>query len=212
MSIHVCAPNLYLQHLLTLIRDVSTERSDFRRSAELLGDYLLQQCVEFGLVAHSACSVHTPTGAELEGVRLTQVIAVPILRAGNAWANSVFRIFGNQVPLGQLVIQRDEKSATPCVLLAKLPTALCSVAPVLLLDPMLATGGSAIAAIRLLVSRGVDVARIVLVHAVASPEGLAAVQAAFPTIRGLVGVVDDHLNERKFIVPGLGDFGDRFYA
>ena len=212
--LHVCEKNKYLDILLTGLRDTESSRSEFRRYAELLGDYLVSQCVAIGLIPFVDRDIETPTGNTVKGKVLCEnkTVAVPIVRAGNAFMNSVFRILSHSIPMAQLVIQRDESTAQANVLLGKFPKNMHSFETVIVLDPMLGTGGSVIAAINVLLGMGVLVDHIVLVHALAAPEGLAALRAAFPSIKGVVGVVDSHLNECKFIVPGLGDFGDRYFA
>ncbi|CAN0169248.1 unnamed protein product, partial [Laminaria digitata] len=110
----------------------------------------------------------------------------------------------------QILIQRNEESRDkhPVLFYKKLPPKIATM-QVLLCDPMLATGGSAIMAIRCLVEAGVKESGIVFVTVVVCPEGLGAVRAEFPEVTIVTGAMDDCLDERRFILPGLGDFGDR---
>ena len=217
MVVHVCKQNCWLQVLLSKLREKSTSRSDFRYFSNLLGEYLLIQAINEGFIPTIPIpEIYTPTGSVVDGgVALAgpeSIMAVSIVRAGNAFFDACLRIISPEIQMGQLVIQRDEETALPKTSLEKLPSNIQHAKCVIVLDPMLATGGSVLAAIDLLAKRGVKPERIVLIHALGCPEGIAAVQAKYPTVKVVVGVEDSHLNERKFIIPGLGDFGDRFYA
>lgn len=216
--IHVCEPTNWLRVLVTKIRDQNTKRAEFRHYANLIGEYLIMMAVNQKMIPldHNL-AITTPTGSVVEdGVRLCTgdkaVVAVSIVRAGNAFVDSVLRLLSSSVQIGQLVIQRDEQTALPITLLDKLPSKIIEADCVLVLDPMLATGGSVIAGIDVLVAHGVAAEKIVLIHAFGCPEGIAAVSRAYPSIRGIVAIKDSHLNERKYIIPGIGDFGDRFYC
>ena len=114
-----------------------------------------------------------------------------------------------QARVGHIGLQRDEHTAVASQYYAKFPARL-DTSFVLMVDPMLATGGSAIAALDLLRRAGARHIHVVCI--VAAPEGIAALEAHFPTVHIFTPVVDQGLNEHKFIVPGLGDFGDRLYG
>ena len=205
----------WIETIMTVLRDSHTDRATFRKYAELMGDALVVEAINSGYIPTYGRAVISPTGAAVQGFSLghhPSVVAVSIVRAGNAFVNSVLRLVGANTELGQLVIQRDENTALPITLLEKVPLTISAAECVLLLDPMLATGGSVLAAISVLVAHGVRPERIVLLHALGCPEGIAAITAAYPNIRAVIGVVDSHLNDRKFIIPGLGDFGDRFFC
>ena len=199
---------------MTILRDRNTDRAAFRHNAELIGDLLIIEAINRGFIPSVGKQVVSPTRASVDGIAVStaSVVAVSIVRAGNALVNSVFRILDPNMELGQLVIQRDESTALPVTLLDKLPQGIGEAACVVVLDPMLATGGSVLAAIDVLLTKGVRAERVVLLHALGCPEGIAAITDRFPEIRAIIGVVDSHLNERKFIIPGLGDFGDRFFC
>ena len=216
-NIRVCLETPWLLHVLGKLRDERTNRADFRKYSELIGDYLVMEAFNSGFIPiETGLRINTPTGRFIDsGVALRRpesIMAVSVVRAGNAFINSVTRLISSDLQVGQLVIQRDEETALPKTLLKKLPRDISSADCVIVLDPMLATGGSIIAAVDVLIAYGVSVDRIVLLHAFGCPEGIAAVQAAFPGIKAVVAVKDSHLNERKYIIPGLGDFGDRFYC
>ncbi|KAL4401242.1 hypothetical protein ACI68E_002573 [Malassezia pachydermatis] len=115
------------------------------------------------------------------------------------------------VRIGKILIQRDEETAQPKLFYAKLPEDI-NERWVLLLDPMLATGGSAIQAIQVLVDHGVKADKILFLNMIASPEGLKNVWDAFPDVHVISAWVDTKLSDQQYILPGLGDYGDRYYS
>ncbi|CAD6975598.1 unnamed protein product [Tilletia controversa] len=139
-----------------------------------------------------------------------RICGVSILRAGEAMEAGL-RECCRSVRIGKILIQRDEETAKPKLFYAKLPEDI-SERWVLLLDPMLATGGSACQAIRVLLDHGVRAERILFLNLVASPEGLKAIYDEFPEVRTISGWVDQGLDGKSYIVPGLGDFGDRYFS
>ncbi|MBP1633461.1 MAG: upp [Acidobacteria bacterium] len=151
-----------------------------------------------------------PTPVAEARVRLvsTSVVVVPVLRAGLGMLDAVLQLLPS-ARVGHIGLQRDEVTALPSQYYSKLPPDL-SGSLVLVIDPMLATGGSAVAALRLLQSEGARDVRLVCI--VAAPEGVGTVEEAFPGVRIYTPAIDEGLNERKYIVPGLGDFGDRLYG
>lgn len=160
----------------------------------------------------SAETVTTPCGT-FAGTNLpdaSEVCAVSIMRAGDALLEEV-RAVWPAISVGKLLIQRDEETALPHLSFEKLPLQIADK-HVLLCDPMLATGGSAVMAITRLVERGVRSSRIIFLNVLACPEGIAHLHHAFPDVQIVTCVIDERLNDRKYIVPGLGDFGDRFYG
>lgn len=155
--------------------------------------------------------VITPTGSEYEGLAFEgHICGVSILRAGEAMEAGL-RECCRSVRIGKILIQRDEETAQPKLFYAKLPQDIAD-RWVLLLDPMLATGGSAIQAMQVLVDHGVKPERILFLNVLASPEGLDAVYKRFPNIKVISGWVDDGLDEKNYIRPGLSDFGDLYYS
>ena len=115
------------------------------------------------------------------------------------------------VRIGKILIQRDEETSKPRLFYDKLPEDIKD-RWVLLLDPMLATGGSALMAVDVLLSRGVPEDRIIFLNLISSPEGVQNFADKYPKLRVVTAFVDQGLNEKNYIVPGLGDFGDRFYT
>ncbi|KAM0276354.1 hypothetical protein ACHAQH_006847 [Verticillium albo-atrum] len=132
------------------------------------------------------------------------------MRAGEAMEQGL-RDCCRSVRIGKILIQRDEETAQPKLFYDKLPEDIAQ-RWVMLLDPMFATGGSAIMAVEVLKSRGVLEERILFLNLIASPEGVRAFTTKFPKLRVVTAFVDEGLDEKNYIVPGLGDFGDRFYT
>ena len=139
----------------------------------------------------------------------TQPVIVPILRAGLGFVGAAQELLPN-ADLGFIGIARNEETHEPEPYVNKLPESLAD-RPVIVVDPMLATGGSLIHTLRLLLERGAP-EPITVVCALAAPEGIAALDAAGMRVRLVVAAVDDHLNDNAFIVPGLGDAGDRLFG
>ena len=155
-----------------------------------------------------ASPVDTPLEQTEGRVLGIDVVVVPVLRAGLGMVEAVLELLP-QARVGHIGLQRDERTAVASQYYAKLPPDL-SKSVALIVDPMLATGGSAVSAIRMLDEAGARDIRLVCI--VAAPEGIAAVEAARADVRIFTPVVDRGLNASKFILPGLGDFGDRLYA
>ncbi|KAG0147930.1 hypothetical protein CROQUDRAFT_655515 [Cronartium quercuum f. sp. fusiforme G11] len=198
-----------LDGLMTILRDTQTPRSEFIFTA----DRIIRLLVEEGLnhLPVEPVSVITPTGSTYQGVKFQgKICGVSIMRAGESMEAGL-RECCRAVRIGKILIQRDEETALPKLFYAKLPDDI-GERYVLLLDPMLATGGSAIKAIEVLIEHGVPEERIIFLNLVASPEGLLNVFEKYPTVKVISAWVDEGLNEKKYIIPGLGDFGDRYFT
>lgn len=208
-SLRVMPRTPYLVSLHTAIRGADVSRRAFVEGS----NRLLRLLCEFGLdsLPHRPRTVVTPTGGRFEGTELARpVVGVSILRSGEVM-EAALRSTVPDVSIGKILIQRDEQSAGKEAHLSysKLPASIKG-AHVVLLDPMLATGGSCIAAVRVLLDAGVREEDITFFNLVAAPEGVRAVAAAHPAMRVVTSMVDDALDASKYIVPGLGDFGDRY--
>ena len=153
-------------------------------------------------------TVETPLGPSPCRRLAADVVMAPVLRAGLGMLPGMLELVPN-ARVGHLGLQRDERTAVASQYYAKLPPNLQN-SYVLLIDPMLATGGSAVAALDMLTRAGARHLRLVCI--VAAPEGVATVEKAYPTVPIFTPVVDRELNAHKFIVPGLGDFGDRLFG
>jgi len=156
----------------------------------------------------SPAVVTTPLGPADGHVVKTDVVVVPVLRAGLGMLDAVLELVPS-ARVGHIGLQRDEMTAIASQYYSKLPARL-DQSYVLMIDPMLATGGSAVAALERLKHAGARDIRMICI--VAAPDGVATVERAHPDVRIYTPVVDRELNEQKFIVPGLGDFGDRLYG
>ncbi len=190
---------------LTRLRDVATEPAEFRILVQRLATLLAYEATQ-GLRTRP-CTVQTPL-AEATGEQLDQRIGlVPILRAGLGLVDPVLNLIPS-AEVWHLGLYRDETTARPVHYYEKLPRSE-PVDVALILDPMLATGGSAIAAIERL--QQWQVPQIKLLSVLAAQDGVDRVLAAFPQTQIYVCGVDQVLNEQKFIVPGLGDAGDRIF-
>jgi len=196
--------------LHTTMRDKTASRHTFVTASNRLVRLLIEEAL--GLLPAEKVTIETPCGP-YEGTRLPaeeRIVAVSILRAADCMLGEV-RAMMPSVAVGKILIQRDEATAMPQLMYSKLPPDMAD-RPVLLLDPMLATGGSAVTAVKVLVERGVKPASIVFVNVVCVKEGIDALAAAYPEVRIVTGAIDPILNEKKYIVPGLGDFGDRYFG
>jgi len=204
--VQVCDHPL-VQQLLTRIRDFQTPTSEFRRRAAQLSRYLVYEAMrELG---HRQVGVETPLGPAKGVVISDYVILAPVLRAGLILSEAAQDLLPN-AKIYHIGLRRDEATLQAISYYAKLPDALPPESRVYILDPMLATGGSALAAISLFADLGVNT--IHQVSFVAAPEGIKAVHEKFPHVKITVGAVDEHLNEHGYIVPGLGDAGDRIFG
>jgi len=158
-----------------------------------------------------ARTVETPTGATYNGVGFEgKICGVSILRAGEAMEAGLREVC-RSVRIGKILIQRDEETTLPKLFYSKFPADIAS-RYVLLLDPMLATGGSAMKAVEVLMEHGVPEERIIFINLIAAPEGLTTFCSRFPSLKVITGWIDQGLNDKAYIVPGLGDFGERRYC
>ncbi|ORY93939.1 uracil phosphoribosyltransferase-domain-containing protein [Syncephalastrum racemosum] len=198
-----------LKGLMTIIRSRDTPRADFIFYA----DRVIRLLVEEGLnhLPVMSKTVETPTGAKYEGLDFEgRICGVSIMRAGEAMEQGL-RECCRSVRIGKILIQRDEETHQPKLFYAKLPKDIDS-RYVLLLDPMLATGGSAMQAVQVLLDNNVREDRIIFLNLIASKEGIDAFVERFPKIKIVAGEIDEDLNEAKYIIPGVGDFGCRYFG
>jgi len=191
---------------LAQLRDKQTPPDEFRRVATRISVLLAAEALRD--VPTATSTVVTPLGpAEARRVS-SDVVVVPVLRAGLGMLDAVLELVPT-ARVGYIGLQRDERTAIASQYYSKLPHGLRD-SFVLMIDPMLATGGSASAAVTLLRKAGASLIRIVCI--VAAPEGVEVVEREHPDVAIYTPVVDSHLNTQKYIVPGLGDFGDRLYG
>lgn len=198
-----------LKALFTIIRNKDTKRNEFifysNRIIRLLVEEALNQLPTREKI------ITTPTGEKFTGSEFEgKLCAVPIVRAGESMEKAVREVC-RAIRIGKILIQRDEETALPTLFYAKLPVDISS-RHVLLLDPMLATGGSVCKAIEVLKGHGVPEEKIIFVNLISVPKGIETFQKCAPKATIITGYIDPELNEKAYIIPGLGDFGDLYFG
>jgi uracil phosphoribosyltransferase len=191
---------------LAQLRDARTAPQEFRRTANRISVLLAAEALRD--VPASPTVVTTPLGPAEGRVVTTDVVVVPVLRAGLGMLDAVLELVPS-ARVGHIGLQRDEATAIASRYYSRLPPQLHD-SFVLMIDPMLATGGSAAAAIDLIKAAGARTIRMICI--VSAPEGVALLEERHPDVVIYTPVIDRELNAHKFIVPGLGDFGDRLYG
>lgn len=195
-----------IQHKLALIRDEETGHKKFRELATEITMFLCYEALKH--VKVKKVNVQTPLAEAQCHVIAQDIVVVPILRAGVGMLEGILDLVPT-ARVGFLGMYRDEKTKQPVSYYQRLPreakNGLCIV-----IDPMLATGGSTAAAIEVLKKAGA--AHVVVVCIVTCPEGLKTVEDAHPDVEIYTASIDERLDERKYIVPGLGDAGDRLFG
>jgi uracil phosphoribosyltransferase len=195
-----------IQHKLTYLRDRTTSHRPFRALLYQIAGLMVFEATR--TFPTSQVPVQTPLEAT-SGRRLSaKVTVVPVLRAGLAMAEGVLEVMP-EARVGHVGMARDERTLEPVVYLKRLPRDL-DAGPVVLVDPMLATGGSAVAALTLLREAGARDLRFLCL--VAAPEGIRRVTSEFSDLTIYTAAIDRQLDHRGFILPGLGDAGDRLYG
>jgi len=196
-----------IKHKISYIRQENVGSRDFRA---VVGEIAALMCYEATRnLKLQDVKIKTPicetVGQELSGKKMA---VVPILRAGIGMVDGIL----NMIPaakVGHIGLYRDPETFEPVEYYCKLP-ADCDEREVFVVDPMLATGGSSVAAIQMLKDKGVKNIRFMCI--IAAPEGVERMTKAHPDVDLYIGALDDHLNEQKYIVPGLGDAGDRIFG
>jgi uracil phosphoribosyltransferase len=193
--------------LLTILRDKKTSTSEFRRTTDKMAHLLAQEAMEY--VKEKKRCVSTPLKRTSGSALADEVTLVPVLRAGLSFLPA-FLFYFEDAKVGFVGLRRDENTAIAYEYYKNIPKASKNNT-VILLDPMLATGGSAISAIESLKISGFRENKIIFVSLIAAPSGYKKIKHKFPKIKIILGVMDESLNKNKFIVPGIGDFGDRYF-
>lgn len=196
-----------IRHKLAIIRNKDTDTKQFREVVKELATLMAYE--SFKDVPTQEIEVETPLEKTVQTVVKENSIAiVPILRAGLGMVDGILTLFP-AAKVGHIGLYRDEETFEPQEYYCKLPTNIESKV-VMVVDPMLATGGSACDAIKLLRKRGCQ--KIKLMSIIAAPEGVEKVAEAYPDVEIFVSTLDRCLNENKYILPGLGDAGDRIFG
>ncbi len=205
-NVHILEHPL-IRHKLAIIRNKDTDTKQFRDIVKELATLMAYE--SFKDVPTQEITVETPLETTVQTVVKENSIAiVPILRAGLGMVDGILTLFP-AAKVGHIGLYRDEETLEPQEYYCKLPTNI-EQKVVMVVDPMLATGGSACDAIKMLKKRGCD--KIKLMSIIAAPEGVKKVAENYPEVEIFVAMLDRGLNEHGYIVPGLGDAGDRIFG
>ena len=192
------------QHYLTHLRDESTKPATFRTLTRKITSLLaIEASRDLSL---DSVTIRTPLESADCWELSDEIVIVPVLRAGLGMLDPIVDLFP-EVSIGYFGLERDETTAVASSYYKKLPAITNRI--VFLVDPMLATGGSAQRALNDIYKESPS--RVVMICIVAAPEGVALLQSSFPDLQIYTASLDRQLNDRKYILPGLGDFGDRLY-
>jgi uracil phosphoribosyltransferase len=195
-----------VQARLTVMRDQRSSNAEFRGALRELTTLLVYEATRD--LARADAPITTPVAAAVGVAIANPPLLVPVLRAGLGMAEAAFNLLPES-QMGFVGLARDERTHEPHPYMASLPDNLAG-RPVIVLDPMLATGGSLQHCLNLLVARGAD--DLTVVCALVAPEGLANLEASGLEVRVFTASVDERLNDSAYIVPGLGDAGDRQFG
>ena len=201
-----------LEDAMGILRNEETKTREFREAAEVVFGFLARE-IKGRLFSPKKVAVETPVGkttCEILDMDSRRIILMPIIRSGIAMLSAFQREMLNW-DVGFVGQQRDETTAEPREYYFNVPQ-IFSEDIVLILDPMIATGGSAVATIQTLAKEKATVKQMHIAAVVAAPEGLNLLTSKLPELGITVAAIDERLNEQKFIVPGLGDFGDRYWG
>ena len=208
-QVHLLPQNNQLRALHTIIRDRNAARGDFVFYSRRVMRLLIEESLN--LLPFEECEVQTPVGETYPGLKFSsKLCGVPIIRAGESMELEL-RAVCDGIRVGKILIQRDKDTKQPTLYYSNLPADI-SHRHILLLDPMLATGGTACAAIKLLEEKGVREDKIIFVNFIASPQGLQRVRSEHPNVQIVTSSIERTMNEDAFMLPGIGDFGDRFFG
>ena len=196
-----------IQHKVSMLRDVSTPSNQFRGLIKEITELLVYEATRD--LPTEVVDIQTPlTVAQCRVIAGRKLAFVPILRAGLGMVDSMLDLIPS-AKVGHIGLYRDPETHQPVEYYCKLPEDIGN-RQVFVVDPMLATGGSAIAAIDFLKQHGCK--QIIMMNVIGCPEGVKAVQDAHPDVDMYLAAIDERLNEHKYIIPGLGDAGDRIFG
>lgn len=204
-NVHIIDHPLVIDSL-THLRDVKSPVDKFRRHSDRICQLLFTEAIR-GL-SYKEEQIETPLEAMASKKLADEVVIVPVLRSGVCMLFGALQLLPKS-KVGFVGLQRDEQTAVASEYYWKLPP-LTKKSVVIITDPMLATGGSILHLLRVVSKEKIKELRVVCV--IAAPEGIAAIHKEFPEVHIYTGSVDHHLNDKKYIVPGLGDYGDRYFG
>ncbi|MEV4506097.1 uracil phosphoribosyltransferase [Streptomyces klenkii] len=207
--VHLLPQTSRLRALHTAMRDRTAGRDVFRHASESVFRMLIDTALD--LLPHESHTVTTPVGATYDGLRPTpRLLGVSIVRAGESLEGPL-RAACPDIRIGKILIQRDKQTKQPHLYRTWLPADIADN-HVLLLEPMLATGGTALAALQLLIDQGVPEDNIIFINLTTVPEGISEVCRRYPKVHIVTSSIEQRLNEDAYMIPGMGDFGDRFFG
>lgn len=200
--------NQVMNYYMSILRSQETNRRLFRMAAHRLADLLAAEVAK--QLPTKTVSVQTPL-AKAEGIEYAGPhLIVPVLRSGIAMLSSFLNYFPDAF-VGVVGLKRDEKTAIAHQYYCNIPP-ISDDMNIMIIDPMLATGGTSIATIQLLRDHGARDKQIYFVCMISAPEGIKAITQAAKDVTIITAITDEKLNDKKFIMPGLGDFGDRYFG
>lgn len=195
-----------VQHKLAIIRDIDTGHKRFRELATEITKFICYEALKN--IKTKEVTVQTPVAMAICRKIDTDIVVIPILRAGVGMLEGILELVPT-ARVGFVGLYRDEATKLPVTYYERFPPQI-EGGTCIIIDPMLATGGSTLAAIDLLKEQGAD--NIIVICIVTCPEGIELVEEAHPDVLIYAAAIDDELNEKKYIVPGLGDAGDRLFG
>jgi uracil phosphoribosyltransferase len=208
-GLHVLPPTNQLRAAHSIIRNKDARQEDF----VFYSDRIIRQLLEtgMGLLPYRPLQVQTPIGATYDGLELAvKLCGVSVIRAGESMEPEL-RAMHPGLRMGKILIQRDKKTKLPNLLYSHLPPDIAE-RHVLLLEPMLATGGSALVAVEVLLKAGVPEENIIFINLLGAPVGVKRLLKAHPKLRIVTSSVERDLTDQAFMIPGIGDFGDRYFG
>lgn len=208
-NVHLLPQTNQSRAMHTIIRNKHASREDFVVYSRRIIRLLLEAGMD--LLPFDKHEVTTPAGETYHGLKFaSKLCGVAVIRAGESM-EAELREVHQGICIGKILIQRDKETKLPHLYYSKLPDDIAE-RHVLLLEPMLATGRSALAAIKVLVDAGVREENIIFINFLTSPEGIHTVCQAHPKLKIVTSSIEDRLNENAFMIPGIGDFGDRYFG
>jgi uracil phosphoribosyltransferase len=207
--VHLLPQTSQLRALHTVIRDKDARPADFTTYSRRIIRPLLETAI--GLLPFERRDVTTPLGRTYRGLRLaSELCGVSVVRAGESMEAELRELYPG-APIGKILIQRDRRTTMPHLYYSSLPADIAERS-VLLMEPMLATGGSLLKAMDVLREADVRPENIVVVNLLVAPRAIAAIHSSYPHLKIVTSSIEDGLTENAFMVPGIGDFGDRYFG
>lgn len=201
--------NKYERILLTTLRDKNTSTKEYRAATKKIAALLVNKVVR--CLPSKEVEIETPIGKCLGEAFSQKVELVSIMRSGDALLDTFINHFSDAA-VSKVLVQRDEETAKPHFIYQKLSNTLASGNFVVITEPMIGTGGTLDMVISHLKEEGVQEDKIIIASVIAAPEGLVELNKRYPKIKVVLTALDERLNDKNYITPGLGDFGDRFFG